>query len=75
MQHFIGILQREYNRGKDFSGEQGRCPNPSSIAPTTKGSINSTMSHAEERFIPERQKIDQLSVVKDYATVPRLEYR
>jgi hypothetical protein len=29
----------------------------------------------EERFIPPRQKLDQLSVVKDYATVPRLEYR
>jgi V-type H+-transporting ATPase subunit B len=28
-----------------------------------------------ERFIPERQKLDQLSIVKDYATVPRLEYR
>jgi hypothetical protein len=32
------------------------------------------MSH-EERFIPERQKIDPLAVVKDYATYPRLEYR
>jgi hypothetical protein len=29
----------------------------------------------EERFIPERQAIDPLAVVKDYATVPRLEYR
>lgn len=29
----------------------------------------------EERFIPERQKLDQLSLVKDYATIPRLEYR
>lgn len=34
----------------------------------------SIMAH-EERFIPERQKLDQLSVIKDYATVPRLEYR
>ncbi len=33
------------------------------------------MSHGDERFIPPRQKLDQLSVVKDYATVPRLEYR
>ena len=33
-----------------------------------------SMSH-EERFIPERQKLDQLSVIKDYAAVPRLEYR
>ena len=32
------------------------------------------MAH-EERFIPERQKLDQLSVIKDYAAVPRLEYR
>ena len=32
------------------------------------------MAH-EERFIPERQKLDQLGVVKDYAAVPRLEYR
>jgi len=30
---------------------------------------------AEERFIPERKKLDQLSIVKDYATTPRLEYR
>ena len=29
----------------------------------------------EERFIPPRHKLDQLSIVKDYATVPRLEYR
>ena len=29
----------------------------------------------DERFIPERQKLDQLSIVKDYAAVPRLEYR
>jgi hypothetical protein len=29
----------------------------------------------EERFIPERHAIDPLAVVKDYATVPRLEYR
>jgi hypothetical protein len=29
----------------------------------------------EERFIPPRQKLDQLSIVKDYAAVPRLEYR
>eukprot|EP00957_Ditylum_brightwellii_P060416 4587041-Ditylum_brightwellii.AAC.1 len=32
------------------------------------------MAH-EERFIPPRQKLDQLSIVKDYAAVPRLEYR
>jgi hypothetical protein len=31
------------------------------------------MSHLEN--IPERQKIDPLAVVKDYAVVPRLEYR
>jgi hypothetical protein len=29
----------------------------------------------EERFIPERHPLDPLSIVKDYATVPRLEYR
>ena len=29
----------------------------------------------DERFIPERKKLDQLSLVKDYAAVPRLEYR
>ena len=29
----------------------------------------------EERFIPTRHKLDQLSIVKDYAVVPRLEYR
>jgi hypothetical protein len=29
----------------------------------------------EERFVPERQKLDPLAIVKDYATVPRLEYR
>jgi hypothetical protein len=34
------------------------------------------MSHHEvERFIPIRKKLDPLSIVKDYATVPRLEYR
>ena len=32
------------------------------------------MSH-EERFIPPRQKLDQLGVVKDYSAIPRLEYR
>ena len=32
------------------------------------------MSH-EERFVPERQKLDQLGVVKDYAVHPRLDYR
>ena len=32
------------------------------------------MAH-EERFIPERQKIDPLSVVKEYAAIPRLDYR
>jgi len=32
------------------------------------------MAH-EERFIPERQKLDQLSLIKDYAVVPRLDYR
>ena len=31
--------------------------------------------HADERFIPPRQKMDQLSVVKDYSAIPRLEYR
>ena len=34
-----------------------------------------TMAHEEERFIPPRVKLDQVSVVKDYAAVPRLEYR
>ena len=34
-----------------------------------------TMAHHEERFIPPRQKLDQLSVVKDYSAIPRLEYR
>jgi hypothetical protein len=29
----------------------------------------------EERIIPPRQKLDQLGIVKDYAAVPRLEYR
>lgn len=34
------------------------------------------MAHvADERFIPIRQKMDQLGVVKDYAITPRLEYR
>ena len=33
------------------------------------------MAHQDERFIPPRQKLDQLSVVKDYAAVPRLDYR
>jgi len=38
--------------------------------------IISTMSHHEaERFIPIRKKLDQISLVKDYATIPRLEYR
>ena len=32
------------------------------------------MAH-EERFIPPRVKLDQLGVVKNYATQPRLEYR
>ena len=36
--------------------------------------VEGKMAH-EERFIPPRQKLDQLSVVKDYAAVPRLEYR
>jgi hypothetical protein len=31
------------------------------------------MAHIQN--IPERKKIDPLAVVKDYATVPRLEYR
>ena len=31
------------------------------------------MAHLEH--IPERQKIDPLAIVKDYAAVPRLEYR
>jgi hypothetical protein len=30
------------------------------------------MAHQD---IPERRKIDPLAVVKDYAAVPRLEYR
>ena len=30
---------------------------------------------SDERFVPERQKIDQLGVVKDYAVHPRLDYR
>jgi hypothetical protein len=30
---------------------------------------------AVERFTPERRTIDPLAIVKDYATVPRLEYR
>jgi hypothetical protein len=34
-----------------------------------------TMSHHDDRFIPERKKLDQLSVVKDYSAIPRLEYR
>ena len=34
-----------------------------------------TMADNEERFIPPRQKLDQLSVVKDYSAIPRLEYR
>lgn len=33
------------------------------------------MAHVEERFIPERRKLDPLAAVKDYAAVPRLEYR
>jgi hypothetical protein len=37
---------------------------------------NRTMSEGHtERFVPVRKKLDQLSIVKDYATVPRLEYR
>jgi hypothetical protein len=28
-----------------------------------------------ERFVPVRKKLDPVSIVKDYATVPRLEYR
>jgi hypothetical protein len=28
-----------------------------------------------ERFVPERKKLDQLGIVKDYAVTPRLEYR
>lgn len=36
---------------------------------------NVIMAHQDERFIPPRQKLDQLSVVKDYAALPRLEYR
>ena len=31
------------------------------------------MSHVEAP--PERQRLDPLAVVKDYAAVPRLEYR
>jgi len=33
------------------------------------------MAHEVERFIPTRQKVDQLSVVQDYAVIPRLDYR
>ena len=33
------------------------------------------MAEEHERFIPPRQKLDQLGIVKDYAVVPRLEYR
>jgi hypothetical protein len=29
----------------------------------------------EREHVPERRRIDPLAVVKDYATVPRLEYR
>jgi hypothetical protein len=32
-----------------------------------------TMAHIAN--IPERKKIDPLAVIKDYAVVPRLEYR
>lgn len=32
------------------------------------------MAHVE-KFIPPRQKLDQIGVVKDYAITPRLEYR
>ena len=39
------------------------------ILPTT------TMASHDEKFIPERKKLDQLSVVKDYSAIPRLEYR
>ena len=39
------------------------------IATTTMAAVH------EERFIPPRHKMDQLSIVKGYATVPRLEYR
>lgn len=43
--------------------------------PRTESSyITLIMSH-EDRFIPERQKLDQLGVVKDYAVHPRLDYR
>jgi hypothetical protein len=31
------------------------------------------MAHLEN--IPERRKLDPLSIIKDYATHPRLEYR
>jgi hypothetical protein len=49
----------------------------------TNGTVQQQHFHIEEtmatehveRFVPERQKLDQLSLVKDYATVPRLEYR
>jgi len=33
------------------------------------------MAHQTERYIPPRQKLDPLSIVTDYATHPRLEYR
>lgn len=32
------------------------------------------MAHVD-KFIPVRQKLDQIGVVKDYAITPRLEYR
>ena len=50
---------------------------PSNLPPSLSATLQSklpTMSH-EERFIPERQKLDQLGVVKDYAVHPRLDYR
>lgn len=35
-----------------------------------------TMAEAhEERFIPTRQKLNQISLIDGYSAVPRLEYR
>ena len=33
------------------------------------------MAHQDARFIPVRKKFDQLSIIKDYAVHPRLDYR
>ena len=46
-----------------------------SSAASSKEPFNTDTMVEAERFIPERQKLDQVSLVKDYAAVPRLEYR